>query len=187
MVQGFAGAADPAILAAVETAARAAERAGARIRAIEPAPILAEAFAAHGTIQDFEAAQALAFEADHHRDALPPLLRDLLDGAAAVTPGAYDGARSVANRARKALRDVFLEVDAILTVSAPGPAPETLASTGASTFNRLWTLMGTPCVNVPGLQDPRGLPLGVQVIAPFGADALALQAAAFVESALREA
>jgi Asp-tRNA(Asn)/Glu-tRNA(Gln) amidotransferase A subunit family amidase len=146
--------------------------------------VLADAFAAHATIQDFEAAQALAPEMDGHREAMPPLLRDLIEMAAGVTPAAYDAARSTAHRARGALADVFLEVDILLTVSAPGPAPAGLASTGSSAFNRLWTLMGTPCVNVPGLADPAGLPLGVQVVAPFGADALALAAARFVEAAI---
>ena len=76
------------------------------------------------------------------------------------------------------------DFDVILSPSAPGAAPEGLASTGTSTFNRLWTLMGTPCVNVPGLADADGLPLGVQVIGRFGADRATLEAALFVESAL---
>ena len=45
------------------------------------------------------------------------------------------------------------DVDVILSPSAPGAPPKGLTSTGNSTFNRLWTLMGTPCVNVPGLGD----------------------------------
>ena len=52
------------------------------------------------------------------------------------------------------------------------------------TFNRLWTLLGTPCVNVPGLSDADGLPLGVQVVARFGRDRFALSAAAWLESAV---
>jgi Asp-tRNA(Asn)/Glu-tRNA(Gln) amidotransferase A subunit family amidase len=44
--------------------------------------------------------------------------------------------------------------------------------------------MGTPCVNVPGLADSGGLPLGVQVIGRFGGDRTTLEAARFVEVAL---
>jgi Asp-tRNA(Asn)/Glu-tRNA(Gln) amidotransferase A subunit family amidase len=44
--------------------------------------------------------------------------------------------------------------------------------------------MGTPCVNIPGLRDDTGLPLGVQVVGPFGQDRSALAAARFVELAL---
>ena len=47
--------------------------------------------------------------------------------------------------------------------------------------------MGSPCVNVPGLQGSSDLPVGIQVIAPFGRDDAALAAASFVETALRTA
>jgi Asp-tRNA(Asn)/Glu-tRNA(Gln) amidotransferase A subunit family amidase len=109
----------------------------------------------------------------------------LLDGAQDLEPAAYDEARRTANRARRALSEVFDQVDVLLTLSAPGAAPKGLASTGESRFNRLWTLMGTPCVNVPGLADPAGLPIGVQVISRFGRDAEALTAAHALEGALK--
>jgi Asp-tRNA(Asn)/Glu-tRNA(Gln) amidotransferase A subunit family amidase len=80
---------------------------------------------------------------------------------------------------------VFSESDVLLTYSAPGAAPHGFASTGDSRFNRLWTLMGNPCVNVPGLSDTSGLPVGVQVVAAFGKDDKALAAAAFLERAIR--
>ena len=72
----------------------------------------------------------------------------------------------------------------MLTFSAPGAAPKGLASTGDPRFNRLWTLMGVPCVNIPASVADGGLPVGVQVIARFGDDAGALAAARFVEEAL---
>ena len=63
-------------------------------------------------------------------------------------------------------------------------APKGLASTGDTRFNKLWTLMGTPCVNIPAFVADGGLPVGVQVVARFGDDAGALRAARFVEEAL---
>ena len=44
--------------------------------------------------------------------------------------------------------------------------------------------MGVPCVNVPADVADGGLPVGVQVIARFGDDAGALNAARFVEKGL---
>jgi Asp-tRNA(Asn)/Glu-tRNA(Gln) amidotransferase A subunit family amidase len=44
--------------------------------------------------------------------------------------------------------------------------------------------MGTPCVNVPGLADDAGLPLGVQIVGRFGRDKSALEAALFLEQAI---
>jgi Asp-tRNA(Asn)/Glu-tRNA(Gln) amidotransferase A subunit family amidase len=169
---------------AVERAARAAEKSGAKIRELELPPILAEATAAQRIIQDYEAFRALAFEYDRHRDRLGPMLRHQLDDASKIDSDAYDDARRTTRRARKALLDHLADGEVMLMPSAPGSAPHGLGSTGEPTFNRLWTLLGTPCVNVPGLSDPAGLPLGVQVVARFGRDRFALAAAAFLEQAI---
>ena len=184
VTQDFAGDPEPDSAAALDDAARFAEAAGARVRRISLPAIFVEAWGAHPTIQDYEARQSFAWEYAKHREALPPLLRKLLDDAQAISAESYDNARRAAHRARGALDDVFAKVDVLLTFSAPGAAPATLASTGNARFNRLWTLMGNPCVNVPGLANGAGLPVGVQVVAPFGRDRHALLASQFVEAAL---
>ena len=168
---------------AVETAARAAQKAGAKVVDLTLPPILEEAYAAQIVIQDHETFRSRSYEYDAHRDKLGKELRESLDAAAAITADAYDAARRTAKRARQALADLMAEHDVILTASAPGAAPKGLSSTGNPMFNRLWTLMGTPCVNVPGLSD-NGLPLGVQVVGRFGRDRAALEAALFVERAI---
>jgi Asp-tRNA(Asn)/Glu-tRNA(Gln) amidotransferase A subunit family amidase len=172
------------MMTAVEIAARTSITEGAGVIDIELPSICADAFRAHGTIHDYEGYQSLAYEYDHHRDRIGPQLRILLDRAASVTPEAYDSARRTTRRARQAIADLMSEIDVILTPSAPGAAPEGLKSTGSSTFNRLWTLMGAPCVNVPGLASDSGLPLGVQVVGRFGRDHGTLAAARFVEDAI---
>jgi Asp-tRNA(Asn)/Glu-tRNA(Gln) amidotransferase A subunit family amidase len=149
-------------------------------------PILEEAWRAHPTIQDYEAYRALAFEYDRHRERIAPVTRELLDAAASITAEAYDAARRTTRLARQALTDLMSDCDVLLTPSAPGAAPKSLASTGSAAFNRLWTLMGTPAVNVPGLSDPDGLPLGVQVVGRFGRDRATLEAALFLEKALAQ-
>ena len=169
---------------AIGRAARAAEKAGARIRDLDLPPIFEEAYRAFGVIQGYEAFRALGFEYDGHRDRLGPILRRQLDDAAAIDADAYDDARRTTRRARQALVELLADGEAMLTPSAPGAAPHGLASPGEPTFNRLWTLLGTPCVNVPGLADPAGMPLGLQIITRFGRDRFALAAAAFLEQAI---
>jgi Asp-tRNA(Asn)/Glu-tRNA(Gln) amidotransferase A subunit family amidase len=169
---------------ALDTAARAAAAAMARVRDVRLPPVVAAAFRAHATIHAYEAARSLAFEYDHHRDQLSKSLRELIERGMATSADAYDDARRTTSQARRAFNELMSDVDVILSPSAPGAAPQGLASTGASTFNRLWTLMGTPCVNVPGLADPGGLPLVVQVIGRFGSDRATLEAALFIEEAL---
>jgi Asp-tRNA(Asn)/Glu-tRNA(Gln) amidotransferase A subunit family amidase len=184
VTQEFAGTPDAASEEALRVASLAAERAGASVRAIALPEIAAEAWRIHTTIQQFEAHQAFAWEYRANYDAMPPLLRGRLDESVGITPAAYDEALAVAVRARAALAGTFEDVDALLTFSAPGAAPKGLDWTGDPRFNRLWTLMGTPCVNVPATVADGGLPVGVQVIARFGDDAGALEAARFVEAAL---
>jgi len=176
--------ASEAMQAALEAAARAAAAAGARVEDMPLPPALEDAWRAHPLIQDYEAYRALAFEYDHHRDRMAPTLRKLLDNAAEITAEHYDEARRTARRARQLLSDLFEDVDVMLTPAAPGAAPRGLQTTGNPIFNRLWTLMGTPCVNVPGLADDAGLPLGVQIVGRFGRDKSALEAALFLEQAI---
>jgi Asp-tRNA(Asn)/Glu-tRNA(Gln) amidotransferase A subunit family amidase len=183
--QEFAGDPDAAGSEALKIAAAAAERAGASVRALKLPDIVAEAWAIQPTIQQFEAHQAFAWEYRKNYDAMPPKLRGRLDESLGLTPTDYDAARAIALRARAALAEVFGEVDVLLTLSAPGAAPKGLASTGDPRFNRLWTLMGSACVNVPAHVADGGLPVGVQVIAGYGDDAKALAAAQFIEGALR--
>jgi len=172
------------MLAAVETAIDAAGRAGAPCADLTLPPIFSEMFKAHATIHAYEAARAFAFENDRHRDALGPALLKLIDDGQAISHDAYDDARALTSRARRQTADLFEDIDIILSPSAPGVAPEGLSTTGTSTFNRVWTLMGVPCVNIPGLSDASGLPLGVQAIGRFGRDRQTLQAGLFIESVI---
>jgi Asp-tRNA(Asn)/Glu-tRNA(Gln) amidotransferase A subunit family amidase len=171
---------------AVEHAAARARAKGAKVTEIEMPSALVDAFAAHGIIQNYQAAQSLTWEVDAHRPRLSPELLEGLDEGLATPPAVYDAARGSAKRGRMALKALFAEtgIDVILTPSATGVAPEGLGATGNHMFNRLWTLMGTPAVNVPGLFSSSGLPLGVQIVGPFGRDHDCLKAAAFLSHAI---
>ncbi len=185
VTQDFAGAPDKTGAEALRIAAAAAERAGASVRTLNPPEIVAEAWRIHTIVQEFEAHQAFAWEYGTQYDAMAPRLRGRLDESKGTTPAAYDEAVRIADKARHALAAMFDDVDVLLTLSAPGAAPKGLGSTGDARYNRLWTLMGVPCVNVPAYVAEGGLPVGVQVIARYGNDAGALAAARFVEGALR--
>ena len=177
--------ASPAMQQALESAARIAAAAGAKVADLALPPIIEDAYEAQFTIQDYENIRALAFEYDRHRDRIDPLLRTQLDRAVAISADEYDAARRLASRARQLLADAMADHDVILTPSAPGAAPHGLATTGDPMFDRLWTLMSAPCVNVAGLNDGDGLPLGIQIVGRFGRDKAALEAALFVEEAIR--
>lgn len=179
--QEFTDRPEPSCEGALQRIADLARQNGASVLDLAtPAP-LAETFHAHGPLQNWEATQALAWEYATHRDALPPKLRAYLDEARATTPTEYDAARGASRRGRQAAERWFDEVDLVLTYAAPGEAPATLASTGDSRFNRLWTLLGTPCLTVPLMRGPRGLPVSFQLIGRFGADAQVIAVARALE------
>jgi Asp-tRNA(Asn)/Glu-tRNA(Gln) amidotransferase A subunit family amidase len=182
--QEFAGPVEPAAEQGLAAAISAAERAGASVQDVDMPEMVQEAWRIHPVIQDFEAHRALAWEFSERHDEIAPMLRANLDSSVGITPQQYDDARRISRRGRKELGEVFEGVDVLLSYSAPGIAPpKALASTGDPRYNRLWTLTGNPCVNVPVLKAD-GLPIGVQVIARFGNDAGALAVARFLEDAL---
>src|SRR3954466_7659483 len=176
--------ASPDMQNAIDATARAMEAAGASVKEVTLPPLLEDAWRAHKIIILYEAGLSYAYEYDNKRDLLGSKTVAMLNDAAKVSVDAYDDARRTANRARLALADLMGDYDVILTPSAPGAAPHGIGATGVANFNWLWTLMGTPCVNVPALTDPTGLPLGVQIVGRFGRDRAALEAALFAEQAL---
>jgi Asp-tRNA(Asn)/Glu-tRNA(Gln) amidotransferase A subunit family amidase len=156
-------------------------RAGVRVGALEMPQAFAPLADLHGTIWDYEIARCLADEHRRHRDRIREPLRSQLERGRGVSAEAYDAAQRVAHECRRRLADAMHDFDALVVPSAPGEAPEGLASTGDSVFNRVWTLLHAPCVNVPVGRGPKGLPLGVQVVGRIGEDAKVLACAHWIE------
>ncbi len=61
-------------------------------------------------------------------------------------------------------------VDLWVSPAAPGPAPEGISSTGDPAMNLPWTHAGLPTITLPAGLAPNGLPMGLQLVAPFMAD-----------------
>jgi Asp-tRNA(Asn)/Glu-tRNA(Gln) amidotransferase A subunit family amidase len=81
-----------------------------------------------------------------------------------LTPAGMRQALDRIAQARMAFESAMGEVDAVISLSAPGPAPLGLHSQGMATFNRLWTALQVPCISLPLLWSPQGLPMGLQLI-----------------------
>ena len=177
--------ADPAMRAALHKAADKAADAGFDVGEIGEPDALARARDVHSIIQDHEAGLSCGPDLARHRDQLSEVLIQAIERGQAISCDEYDAARRLAKRSRGATRALFAEVDILLTPSAPGAAPLGLGSTGDPRFNKLWTLMGTPAVNIPGFVDDAGMPLGIQAVARFGQDRQLLRVAAMLENAFR--
>jgi Asp-tRNA(Asn)/Glu-tRNA(Gln) amidotransferase A subunit family amidase len=175
----------PSAAKAMEHGLMALERAGHFIKRLQAPQWLADVFAAHADVQAWEAARALAGERRADGPGLSAMLHDYLAQADQVGDEAYARAKATASRGRHAFNDWIGDCHFLLTPSAPDEAPAGLGSTGSSTFNRAWSLLGLPCVGVPGAVGTQGLPLGLQLIGRFGSDSLLVQAAIDVERSLR--
>ncbi len=177
--------AEPVMQDAFDKAGTQLAKAGAKVVNFN----LSSPFSGLATVQKaimlFEGAQALAHEHRVHRNHLSDRLRNDLNEGLVISAMSVDQGKMLADKCRRCLADEMdeLGLDALLTPSAIGAAPAGLEATGDPVFCRAWTLLGVPCINVPGLHAPSGLPLGVQVVGRFGDDARALMVADWVQSA----
>ena len=178
--------AEPATAAALDRARMALERAGAVVGELAIAPEHRGLSAAQDRIMLYEMAQALAYERIERGAELSPRLAQMLDAGLTVGSADYDAALAEAAAARAGLDRFFASCDAVMVPAAPGEAPAGLGYTGNPIFNRMWTLLGVPCVTVPARWAESGLPTGVQLVGRIRDDARLMVAAAFLERALAE-
>ena len=170
--------------ATLEQAARTLGSAGAQVRDIEFGPEFAALYPAQILIMNYEAARATAWEARAHRNLLSADFAGRMDRGMAIPHDQYHAALAQADVCREKFAAATADVDLLLTLSAIGEAPAGLASTGDSLFNRIWTLLGVPCVHLPAGSGPQGLPLGVQVVGRRADDVATLHGARWIESVL---
>jgi Asp-tRNA(Asn)/Glu-tRNA(Gln) amidotransferase A subunit family amidase len=169
--------------ALLERTAAILSAAGAEVHEVSLTP--ADILDHHRRIFEFEAARNYAYEYEVHGEKLSAALRDgLLARGRALPLAAYIEAIETAEGFRRNLADLFTEVDLLLAPSAVGEAPKGLGSTGDARFNAIWTLAWTPCLTLPAGNGRKGLPLGVQLVAPRFEDEALLDAAAWVEARL---
>jgi Asp-tRNA(Asn)/Glu-tRNA(Gln) amidotransferase A subunit family amidase len=177
-------AAEPATRDALEEAGRRLHAAGLEVREVTLSEAFRGLFEAQKTVMAYEGARACAPEMRTTPDRLSAKLREILQTGGAIAPEDYDAAKALADGCRAGFDAVMSDLDVLLTPSAPGEAPAGLEATGDPVFNRVWTLLGVPCINVHGLSGPSGLPVGVQVVGCLGDDRRALAAAGAIARAL---
>jgi amidase len=185
---------DHRVAAVVEEAGRTFARGGARVSAAHPDLALAD--------DTFRTLRAWLFQARFGRlladdpDAFKPSLADNIRLGEGLT-GA-DVARAYAQRTALAetMRLFFADHDVlVLPVSQVPPFPadqefptevngrptETYLDWMRSAY--LITVTGCPAISLPAGLTPEGLPVGIQVVAPHGADRRLLEIAAAYEAA----
>src|SRR5829696_6359887 len=132
---------------------------------------------AQNTILEVELSCALSYEFENYPDRISDLLRGVIEQGNSVGMERYLEAQKLAAECRWESLGLFHDHDVLLAPSVRGEAPVGLESTGDPLFCRMWTLLGLPCVSLPGIHGPDGLPLGAQIIGPMYGDGLTLSVA----------
>lgn len=114
-------------------------------------------------------------------EGLSKTMRDRLREAEAMTLEHYQ--ELLSDRAR--VRDTYVKLrslaDACITMSASGPAPVGIASTGDPTFAIPGSLLGVPALSLP-LFSVTGLPVGLQALGFRDQDAELFEVGAFLQT-----
>ena len=172
---------EPSGAAALERAARGLREAGAQVQDFVLPAQFDTLRAAHAAISHREAGVAFLPEYVNAHALLAQGLRDKVENSDGISDATLLASYATADRCRPEFDALFgHELDVILTPSAPGEAPEGLATTGNAVFNTMWTLLHVPCVNIPAGWGEHRLPVGVQLVGPRWSDARLLAMAAAI-------
>ena len=163
--------AEPGGRAGLERAVDALSEAGYTIRRVDVLDDIDRVNDQHTDLLAGDAAMVHHEWYEAHGDAYQETTADLVERGRSVPVGDLMAARASRATLRERMTAELNEAnaDCWLAPAAPGPAPEGLESTGDVVMNLPWTHAGLPVVSLPaGTAD--GLPVGVQVVAPRGAD-----------------
>jgi Asp-tRNA(Asn)/Glu-tRNA(Gln) amidotransferase A subunit family amidase len=146
-----------------------------------------------GTFDDillWEAWQVHRDQVQTHPDRYGPETLRLLRTASTVSADAYQAALRRREDLRPRAAQVYRDADVLITPAAPFTAPATTPPVDTpegeleGLFTAVFNVTGDPALVLPCGWDPGGLPIGIQLSAPRGADMPLLAAAALIEEAL---
>ena len=174
--------AEPASQAAVLGFADRLRQKGVTVELIDVPAVFGELLQAQTDVMLVEAAIALGYEFTHKKALCSPKLIEVIETGNAITLDRLQAARDTITDARAALKDIFAQVDVLLSPAAPGEAPEGLQATGDPVFGRSWSALATPGLTLPGAIGPKGLPIGVLLCGAQTQDRQFLRAAQVLEA-----
>ncbi len=177
---------EPAMAAAFQNALSVLRNAGASIRSIDIAGMLAKLSDAADTITFYEGARFHQQRFQEYGSRLGAGLVDLVGKGLQISVERYDEARRYIAECKARVAEMYQATPVILTPAATGPAPLGLASTGDPRMNAPWTALGTPAISIP-IPVASGLPLGLQLTADHGQDARVLRTAVRLHTILASA
>jgi Asp-tRNA(Asn)/Glu-tRNA(Gln) amidotransferase A subunit family amidase len=177
----------PAAREAVETAVEQLRSAGARVDVLNPPASLAALEDAQRTVMAYEAAHGYLFECTRYAQELSPQFRALCDEGRALPRSKYLDALRQIGIGQALFAHAFTDYDGWIAAAALGEAPPASEGTGDPVLSRPWTALQAPAVALPAGRGPRGLPVGIQLLAPKRHDDALLATAQWVADHLAPA
>jgi Asp-tRNA(Asn)/Glu-tRNA(Gln) amidotransferase A subunit family amidase len=109
---------------------------------------------------------------DRHAALYSPRTAEIIEIGKKVSEDELITARANCTQLRAEVEEQMAKegIDLWVCPSAPGPAPQGIQATGDPNMNLPWTHAGMPVITLPAGRAENGLPLGLQFVAPFGAD-----------------
>lgn len=169
---------------AMELTAQRLSAGSGKISELTLPPQFAEVTEHQKIIMAYDAARMLKDVYAAHAANISPQLTELITAGTAIGDADYQHAQTSVAEARAALSTVFDQYDVIIAPSAAGEAPEGLGATGDPIFSRMWNILHNPSVALPVAKGENGMPIGVQLIGPLGADRQLLAHAKWAEDLL---
>ena len=177
--------ADDATQACLDQAAHGLDKKGAYVADFSLPDGFDEAIEGFDFVSGYEISRTLAYEWFNFPELLSDNMRkNRIPNGLKVTPSDYQrGLEKLADYRRRFNKSLD-SWDVLITPSAPAEAPADLTTIGEPPFNRIWTGLYGPAINLPLYNGPNGLPIGLQVIGHAGQDDRFLDAADAVYRAL---
>jgi Asp-tRNA(Asn)/Glu-tRNA(Gln) amidotransferase A subunit family amidase len=138
-------------------------KAGIAVRDVDLPSDVVELSAGFNVIQAVEASWALGREYREHKKLLSGAMRRLIERGLAADADIVQHIREIHVRCLFAVDRIFDRYDALLTPAAPGE-PGKGNAVGDNEFNRIWTALHLPCLAIPTITGPNGLPVGIQLV-----------------------
>jgi Asp-tRNA(Asn)/Glu-tRNA(Gln) amidotransferase A subunit family amidase len=110
-------------------------------------------------------------------------LRQGIEAGRTISAARYLTLDAQADRLVELASRMFIEHDALITLSAPGEATRLEEGPGSGVMSMPWSLCGLPTVSLPLLRGGQGLPIGVQLIGARGRGGDLLRIAGWLENA----
>ncbi|KOS22389.1 Glutamyl-tRNA(Gln) amidotransferase subunit A [Escovopsis weberi] len=157
-------AAGPGTRAALARAAELLRKHGAVVEAVDLSASFREVPRCHSVILHAEAQAVFLPEHLRQGGALAPELREFARGEKGYTRSDLVSALDGIAAKRQLMDGIASQYAAIVTPSVVDEAPAGLHSTGTPVFNRMWTALHSPVVNVPAFQGSSGMPIGISLV-----------------------